>query len=80
MKLIKTQDFGFSNRKVYDLGKSTAKGWGDNPRKILVVTWLETGQETECRYTGNYTTDYDGDVRLNLAQKPYSTKVKGYDY
>ena len=80
MKLIKEQDFGFSTKKVYDLGKSTAKGWGDNARKLMVVTWLETGQESECRYIGNYTIDSDGDVRLNLSVKPYSTKIKGYDY
>ena len=80
MKLIKEQDFGFSTKKIYDLGKSSAKGWGNNPRKLLVVTWLESGQESECRYIGNYTIDSEGDLRLNLSVKPYSTKIKGYDY
>lgn len=80
MKLIKEQDHGFSTTKTYDLGKSTSKGFGDNTRKILVVIELETGQETQERYIGSYTTDYDGEVRINKAVKPYSTKVKGYDY
>ena len=80
MKLIKEQDHGFSTRKVYDLGKSTSIGFGDNIRKLLVVTELETGQGSQQRYIGSYSFDYDGEVRINKAVKPYSTKVKGYDY
>jgi len=80
MKLIKDQDFGFATRKVYDLGKSTAKGWGDNPRKILIVTELETGQGSKERFVGRYYVEYDGNVRIETATKPYNVKIKGYDY
>ena len=80
MKLVKTLDFGFSITKYYDLGASATKFQGGFDRKILVVTLLETGQESKCRYRGNITTDYDGAVRIETATNPYSTKVKGFDY
>lgn len=80
MKLVKTLDFGFSITKYYDLGASATKFTGGFDRKILVVTLLETGQESQDRYRGSITTDYDGAVRIETATKPYSTKVKGYDY
>lgn len=80
MKLIKEQDFGFATRKVYDLGKSTSKGFGDNTRKLLVVSELEGGRGSQQRYIGSYSVDYDGEVRINKAVNPYSIKVKGFDY
>jgi hypothetical protein len=78
MKLIKTVDWGFSKTDYYDLGASTSK-FGFN-RKILVVNLLETGQESKSRYRGNIEVEYDGNIRIETAVKPYSTKVKGYDY
>ena len=80
MKLIKTLDFGFSIKKYYDLGASATKFSGGFDRKVLVVTLLETGQESKCRYRGSITTEYDGNVRIEIAVTPYSNKVKGYDY
>jgi len=80
MKLIKTKDFGFSTIEIYDLGKSTSKGFGDNTRKLMFIQTLETGQQSKCRYIGSYFTDYDGELKINKTDKPYSTKVKGFDY
>ena len=80
MKLVKTLDFGFSVTKYYDLGASATKYTTGFDRKILVVTWIDSGQESKERYRGSITTDYDGKIRIETATKPYSTKVKGYDY
>ena len=80
MKLIKTIQRSFATIEYYDLGKTTSKFEGGFDRKIEVVQTLETGQESKCRYRGTWSVDYDGDVRISTASKPYSTKCKGYDY
>ena len=80
MKLIKTIQRSFATIEYYDLGKTTSKFESSFDRKIEVVQTLETGQESKCRYRGTWSVDYDGDVRISTASKPYSTKCKGYDY
>ena len=80
MTHLKTVDWGFSKKEYYDLGKTTSKFEGGFDRKILEITTLDSGQETKCRFRGTHKVDYDGVVRIETATKPYSTKVKGYDY
>ena len=78
MKLIATIEKPFVIKKYYDLGATASKFGFD--RKILVETILETGQESKCRYRGSVSIDYDGEVKIELSAKPYSTKIKGFDY
>lgn len=80
MKLIKTIKSSFATIKIYDLGKSSSKCGSSFDRKIEIVQTLENGQESTCRYRGNWSIDYDGEVKISKAVKPYSTKCKGFDY
>ena len=80
MQHIKTLDFGFAKKEYYGLGKTTSKFEGGFDRKILEISTLDNGQESQCRYRGTWSVDYDGEIRINTATKPYSTKVKGFDY
>tara|TARA_R110002074_G_scaffold244672_2_gene416476 strand:- start:59 stop:301 length:243 start_codon:yes stop_codon:yes gene_type:complete len=80
MKLVKTIDNGWAITKYYDLGASATKFGGSFDRKILVVNLLETGQESKSRYRGSIEVEYNGNVRIETAIKPYSEKVKGFDY
>tara|TARA_R110000787_G_scaffold33709_1_gene88075 strand:- start:651 stop:893 length:243 start_codon:yes stop_codon:yes gene_type:complete len=80
MKLIKTIERSFATIKYYDLGKTTSKFGGGFDRKIEVIQTLDTGQESMCRYRGTWSVDFDGDVRIELSPKAYSTKCKGFDY
>ena len=77
MKLIKKIDLGFVTKHIYDLGVSKSNGWD---RKVLVVTLLESGQESKSRYQANLTTDFDGKLRIETVVKSYNTKCKGIDY
>tara|TARA_R110001592_G_scaffold47304_1_gene150074 strand:- start:1070 stop:1303 length:234 start_codon:yes stop_codon:yes gene_type:complete len=77
MKLIKKIDLGFVKKDIYDLGVSKSNGWN---RKVLVVTLLESGQESKNRYQANLTTDCEGELRIETSVKPYNTKCKGIDY
>ena len=80
MKHIKTIDWGFAKKEYYDLGKTTSKFEGGFDRKILEISTLENGQESKCRYRGTWSVDYDGEIKVSTAVKPYSTKCKGFDY
>ena len=80
MKLVKTISSGWATTKYYDLGKTSSKFGGGFDRKILVVTLLETGQETKSRYRGSIEVEVDGNVVIETAVKPYSEKMKGFDY
>ena len=80
MKHIKTIDLGFAKKEYFDLGKTTSKFEGGFDRKILEISTLDNGMQSMNRYRGTWSVDYDGEIKISTASKPYSTKCKGFDY